>query len=152
MVLLNPIPLNIIQKINAIQECLGITDYSIYLYKVDYTDRIIGVLDKIRNLTSQYEKIDKIMIVLWQNEYDSNPNQLFITVNFRQIKSVNTRYQEILQIAQLDKHNYEFFTPVSSNRYVYNLNTHLLREYEIEPGKIYFLGAKPNTEMVYYKD
>ena len=61
MVLLNPIPLNIIQKINAIQECLGITDYSIYLYKVDYTDRIIGVLDKIRNLTSQYEKIDKIM-------------------------------------------------------------------------------------------
>ncbi len=152
MVLLNPIPLNIIQKINIIQTCLGIKDYIVYLYKVDYTDRIIGIFDKNRNLNTQYEKIDKILIILWQNEYDANPNQLFVTVNFRQVKTVNTRYQEILQISQLDKDNYEFFTPASSNRYVYNLNTHLFKEYEIMPGKMYYLSSKPNTEIVYYKD
>ena len=119
---------------------------------MDYSDRIIGIFDKNRNSATQYEKIEKMLIVLWQNEYDANPNQLFVTVNFRQVKSVNTRYQEILQIAQLDKHNYEFFTPVSSNRYVYNLNTHLFKEYEIMPSKMYYLSSKPNTEIVYYKD
>ena len=152
MVLLNPIPLNIIQKINVIRTCLGIKDYIISVYKVDYSDRIIGIFDKNRNSATQYEKIEKMLIVLWQNEYDANPNQLFVTVNFRQVKSVNTRYQEILQIAQLDKDNYEFFTPVSSNRYVYNLNTHLFKEYEIMPSKMYYLSSKPNTEIVYYKD
>jgi hypothetical protein len=59
MVLLNPIPLNIIQKINVIRTCLGIRDYIIYLYKVDYTDRIIGIFDKNRNSVTQYEKIEK---------------------------------------------------------------------------------------------
>jgi hypothetical protein len=153
MVLLNPIPLNIIQKINIIQTCLGITDYNIYLYKVDSTDKIIGFFDKNRILErDKFEKIDKILIVLWQNEYDPNPSQKLVTVNFRQLKTVITPYQEILQIAQLDKHNYEIYTPLSSNRYVYSLNTHLFKEYEIIPGKLYCLSAKSNSEMVYYKD
>ena len=59
---------------------------------------------------------------------------------------------EILQLGQLDNHNFELFTPTSSNRYVYNLNTHLFKEYEILSGKTYLMSTKSNTEIVYYKN
>jgi hypothetical protein len=145
MVLLNPIPLNIINKINIIQASLGLQKYIIHLHKVNFTERIIGFLQKC-----DQEKDNTLFIVLWQNELDETPNQQLVTVDFRHVKYA--RSLEILQVRQLDKHNFVIFEPTSTNRYVYNLNTFLFKEYDIIPGQLYYLCANFNTEMVYYID
>jgi hypothetical protein len=160
MVLLNPIPVNIINKINIIQASLGLQKYIIYLYKVDFTERIIGFLQKDGNKDKEQdkeqdrdrdkEKDNILFIVLWQNESDLAPYQQLVTVHFRHVKYA--RSLEILQVRQLDKHNFVLFEPTSTNRYVYNLNTFLFKEYEIIPGQLYYLCANSNTEMVYYID
>lgn len=150
MVLLNPIPVNIINKINIIQASLGLQKYIIYLHKVDFTERIIGFLQKDKDKDKDKEKDNTLFIVLWQNELDVTPYQQLVTVHFRHVKYV--RILEILQVRQLDKHNFVLFEPTSTNRYVYNLNTFLFKEYEIIPGQLYYLCANSNTEMVYYID
>lgn len=144
MVLLNPIPVNIINKINIIQASLGLQKYIIHLHKVDFTERIIGFLQKDK------DKDNTLFIVLWQNELDMTPNQQLVTVHFTHVKYA--RSLEILQVRQLDKHNFVLFEPTSTNRYVYNLNTFLFKEYEIIPGQLYYLCANSKTEMVYYND
>ena len=148
MVLLNPIPVNIINKINIIQASLGLQKYIIHLYKVDFTDRIIGFLQKDKD--KDKDKDNTLFIVLWQNELDMTPNQQLVTVHFTHVKYA--RSLEILQVRQLDKHNFVLFEPTSTNRYVYNLNTFLFKEYEIIPGQLYYLCANSKTEMVYYND
>jgi hypothetical protein len=162
MVLLNPIPVNIINKINIIQASLGLQKYIIHLYKVDFTERIIGFLqkdgnkdkeqdrDRDRDKDKDKDKDNTLFIVLWQNELDMTPNQQLVTVHFTHVKYA--RSLEILQVRQLDKHNFVLFEPTSTNRYVYNLNTFLFKEYEIIPGQLYYLCANSNTEMVYYID
>ena len=148
MVLLNPIPVNIINKINIIQASLGLQKYIIHLYKVDFTERIIGFLQKDKD--KDKDKDNTLFIVLWQNELDMTPNQQLVTVHFTHVKYA--RSLEILQVRQLDKHNFVLFEPTSTNRYVYNLNTFLFKEYEIIPGQLYYLCANSKTEMVYYND
>jgi hypothetical protein len=165
MVLLNPpIPLNIINKINIIQASLGLQKYIIHLHKVDFTERIIGFLqkdgnkdkeqdkeqDKERDKEKDRDKDNTLFIVLWKNELDATPYQQLVTLHFRHVKYA--RSLEILQVRQLDKHNFVLFEPTSTNRYVYNLNTFLFKEYEIIPGQLYYLCANSNTEMVYYND
>jgi hypothetical protein len=162
MVLLNPIPVNIINKINIIQASLGLQKYIIHLHKVNFTERIIAFLQKDGNKDKDGDKEkekekDKdgnkentLIIVLWQNDLDATPYQQLVTVHFRHVKYA--RSLEILQIRQLDKHNFVLFEPTSINRYVYNLNTFLFKEYEIIPGQLYYLCANSKTEMVYYND
>ena len=145
MVLLSPIPLNIINKLNIIQTSLGLQNYSIHLYKADFTDKIIGFFEQDKR-----DKIDKIFIILWNNELHANPYQHMVNVNFNHCKY--GRSLETLQIQQLDTHNFVISTPTSINRYVYNLNTFLFKEYEIFPGKIYHMSPNSKTEMVYYND
>lgn len=148
MVLLNPVPLNIINAVNMIRTKYDIQNYIIHLYKVNFTDRIIGFFEKDKNDSN--EKIHNVLIVLWQNECDLNPFQKLVNINFYYCKT--SIVMEILQLGQLDNHNFELFTPTSSNRYVYNLNTHLFKEYEILSGKTYLMSTKSNTEIVYYKN
>lgn len=151
MVLLNPVPLNIINAVNVIRLKYDIQDYIIHLYKVNFTDRIIGFFEKNKKDKNNFqEKIQNVLIVLWQNELDSNPSQKIVNINFYYLKT--SIVLEILQLTQIDKHNFELFSPTSANRYVYNLNTHLFKEYEILSGKRYFMSTKSNTEIIYYKD
>jgi len=154
MVLLNPVPLNILNMINIIREKYDIQNYIIHLYKVNFTDRVVGFFEKNRILEQDkpgiQEKIQKVLIVLWQNELDPNPFQKLVTINFYYLKM--SIVFEILQIIQIDKHNFELYSPTSANRYVYNLNTHLFKEYEILCGRLYHMSTKSNTEIVYYKD
>ncbi len=153
MVLLKPIPVNIINKLNTIQESLGLQKYIIHLHKVNFTKRIIGFLQKYnkdKDKDGDKDKDNTLFIVLWQNELDLEPYQQSVTVHFRHVKYV--RSLEILQVRQLDKDNFVLFEPTSTNRYVYNLNTFLLKEYDIIPGQLYYLCANSNTEMVYYID
>ena len=154
MVLLNPVPLNILNMINIIREKYDIQNYIIHLYKVNFTDRVVGFFEKNRILEQDkpgiQEKIQKVLIVLWQNELDPNPFQKLVTINFYYLKM--SIVFEILQIIQIDKHNFELYSPTSANRYVYNLNTHLFKEYEILCGRLYYMISKSNTEITYYKD
>ena len=154
MVLLNPVSLNILNMINIIREKYDIQNYIIHLYKVNFTDRVVGFFEKNRILEQDkpgiQEKIQKVLIVLWQNELDPNPFQKLVTINFYYLKM--SIVFEILQIIQIDKHNFELYSPTSANRYVYNLNTHLFKEYEILCGRLYHMSTKSNTEIVYYKD
>jgi hypothetical protein len=121
---------------------------------VNFTDRIVGFFEKNRILEKDnpdiQEKIQKVLIVLWQNELDPNPFQKLVTINFYYLKT--SIVLEILQIIQINKHNFELYSPTSANRYVYNLNTHLFKEYEILCGRLYHMSSKSNTEIVYYKD
>ena len=47
--LLNPVPLNIINAVNMIRTKYDIQNYIIHLYKVNFTDRIIGFFEKDKN-------------------------------------------------------------------------------------------------------
>ena len=148
MVILNPVPFNIINTVNIIKAKYCLQNYITHLYKVNFTNRIIGFFEKDKNDTQ--EKIQMVLIVLWQSELDPNPFQKLVNINFYYLKT--SIVLEILQITQIDKHNFELYTPTSANRYVYNLNTHLFKEYEILCGKLYYMSANSKTEMVYYKD
>lgn len=154
MVILSPIPLNIINKLNIIQTNLGLQNYNIHLYKVDFTDKIIGFFEQNingdKNGDKNKDKQNKIFIILWNNELHANPYQQMVNINFNHCKY--GRSLETLQIQQLDTNNFVISTPTSINRYVYNLNTFLFKEYEILPGKIYHMSPNSKTEMVYYKD
>lgn len=151
MVLLNSVPLNILNMVNVIKVKYDIQHYNIHFYKVDFTDRIIGFFEKDKkDKNNIQEKIQNVLIVLWQSELDANPFQKLVNINFYYLKF--SIVMEILKITQLDKHNFELFSPTSANRYVFNLNTHLFKEYEILCGRLYYMSTKSNTEIVYYKD
>ena len=83
MVLLNPVPLNILNAVNVIRLKYDIQNYIIHLYKVNFTDRIIGFFEKNKKDKNDFqEKIQNVLIVLWQNELDSNPSQKIVNINF----------------------------------------------------------------------
>lgn len=144
MVLLEPIPLNIINNINVLKSNFGLTKYKHTVYKVNFSDRIIGFLEK-----ENPEKTNPVLIILWQNMYDPNPHHQINFIKFYHVKTVQAI--EAIIIEQLDLNNFEIRSPSSINRYVYNLNTHLFKQYEIMPGRIYEMGVNTKTEMIYYK-
>jgi hypothetical protein len=144
MVLLNPIPLIVIDSIDRLKKSLGLYLYKYTVYKVNYSEKIICFIEK-----NPPEKNSLIVTMLWKNEYDVNPYHQINIVNFVHLKNIIN--MEILIIEQYDANNFEIRTPSSINRYVYNLNTHLFKQYEIIPGKIYEIGINEKTEMVYYK-
>jgi hypothetical protein len=144
MVLLNSIPLIVIDSIDRLKKSLGLYLYKYTVYKVNYSEKIICFIEK-----NQPEKNSLIVTMLWKNEYDVNPYHQINIVNFVHLKNIINI--EILIIEQYNANNFEIRTPSSINRYVYNLNTHLFKQYEIIPGKIYKIGINEKTEMVYYK-
>jgi hypothetical protein len=153
MVLLKPAPINIINKIELSKKTYfshltlsmtgegAINNCYIYLYKVNKTEKIICFLN-LKNV---------LLILLWKNEYDTTPHEQLVELNF------NKRYEQsfttiinILIIQQLDQYNFMIKKPLSSNRYVYSLNTFLFKEYDILTGRVYDLEANEKTELVYY--
>ena len=61
MVLLNPVPLNILNMVNIIRSKYDIQNYIIHLYKVDFTDRIIGFFEKNKkDKNDAHEKIQNV--------------------------------------------------------------------------------------------
>jgi len=144
MVLLNPIPLIVIDSIDRLKKSLGLYLYKYTVYKVNYSEKIICFIEK-----NSPEKNSLIVTMLWKNEYDVNPYHQINIVNFVHLKNIIN--MEILIIEQYDANNFEIRTPSSINRYIYNINTHLFKQYEIIPGRIYEIDINEKTEMVYYK-
>ena len=144
MVLLNPIPLIVIDSIDRLKKSMGLYLYKYTVYKVNYSEKIICFIEK-----NPPEKNSLIVTMLWKNEYDVNPYHQINIVNFIHLKNIIN--MEILIIEQYDANNFEIRTPSSINRYIYNINTHLFKQYEIIPGRIYEIGINEKTEMVYYK-
>jgi hypothetical protein len=144
MVLLNSIPLIVIDSIDRLKKSLGLYLYKHTVYKVNYSEKIICFIEK-----NSPEKNSLIVTMLWKNEYDVNPYHQINIVNFVHLKNIIN--MEILIIEQYDANNFEIRTPSSINRYIYNINTHLFKQYEIIPGRIYEIGINEKTEMVYYK-
>ena len=144
MVLLNPIPLIVIDSIDRLKKSMGLYLYKYTVYKVNYSEKIICFIEK-----NPPEKNSLIVTMLWKNEYDVNPYHQINIVNFVHLKNIIN--MEILIIEQYDANNFEIRTPSSINRYIYNINTHLFKQYEIIPGRIYEIGINEKTEMVYYK-
>jgi hypothetical protein len=147
MVLLNPIPLNITNNINKLQTNFGLKNYKTHVYKVNFTEKILCIFEK--DNSSENNKKTLIFTLLWNNECDTNPHHQINFVNFHHVKY--TQSLEILQIEQVDTNNFEIKTPTSINRYIYNVNTHLFKQYVIYPGKLYEMGVNSKTEIVYYK-
>ena len=145
MVLLNTIPFNITNKINILQTNFGLKKYKTHVYKVNFTEKILCFFEK----EDSSEEKNLVFTLLWNNECDPNPHHQINVVNFYHVKY--TQSLETLQIEQLDANNFEIKTPTSINRYIYNVNTHLFKQYEIHPGKLYEIGVNSETEMVYYK-
>ena len=145
MVLLNTIQLNITNSIDKLLTNFGLKNYKTHIYKVNFTEKILCFFEK----DDSSEKKCLVFTLLWNNECDPNPHHQINVVNFYHVKY--TRSLEILQIEQLDANNFEIKTPSSINRYIYNVNTHLFKQYEIYPGKLYQMSANSKTEMVYYK-
>lgn len=144
MVLLNSIPLIVIDSIDRLKKNLGLYLYKHTVYKVNYSEKIICFIEK-----NSPEKNSLIVTMLWKNEYDVNPYHQINIVNFVHLKNIIN--MEILIIEQYDANNFEIRTPSSINRYIYNINTHLFKQYEIISGRIYEIGINEKTEMVYYK-
>ena len=147
MVLLNPIPFNITNNINKLQTNFGMKNYKPHVYKVNFTEKILCIFEK--DDSSENNKKTLIFTLLWNNECDTNPHHQVNFVNFHHVKY--TQSLEILQIEQLDTNNFEIKTPTSINRYIYNVNTHLFKQYVIYPGKLYEMGVNSKTEIIYYK-
>ena len=147
MVLLNTIPFNITNNINILQTNFGLKKYKTHVYKVNFTERILCFFEKDELLDNNKKSL--VFTLLWNNECDPNPHHQINIVNFYHVKY--TQSLETLQIEQLDANNFEIKTPTSINRYIYNVNTHLFKQYEIYPGKLYEMGVNSKTEMVYYK-
>ena len=147
MVLLKPIPFNITNSINKLKTNLGLKNYKTHIYKVNFTEKILCFFEK--DDSSEKDKKCLVFTLLWNNECDLNPHHQINIVNFYHVKHASTL--EILQIEQLDANNFEIKTPSSINRYIYNVNTHLFKQYEIHPGKLYEMDVNSKTEIVYYK-
>jgi hypothetical protein len=77
MVLLNPIPLLIASKIMRVKLEFNIAyNAFIIIYKVDYSDKIVCFIEN-RHITG-------LIIIVWNNEHDINPNEHLVVLKFYQ--------------------------------------------------------------------
>ena len=146
MVLLNPVPFNISNKIINTKKTFNLPDDSfLYMYKVDYSEKIVSFMEN-RN-------INGLIITVWKNENYYNPWEQLVVIKLYHKPNVYLNSSELLlniQIQQLDKDNYEIKSALSTNIYIYNLNIFSLKEYEVKKGRIYCLKKQSNTELAYY--
>lgn len=147
MVVLNPIPGIIASKIIRIKQEFNIPIGAfIYIYKVDHTNKIVCFIEN-RHITG-------VIIIVWNNEIDVNPNEHLVVLKFYQkpggpiINSDETA--TLIQIRQLDIDNYEIKTAHSTNIYIYNLNIFTIREFLVIKGQLYRLKKHYTTELSYH--
>ena len=88
MVLLNPIPLIIIDSIDRLKKGYGLTLYKHTVYQVNYSDKIICFIEK-----QPPEKNSLIFTMLWKNEYDVNV-ELFKSFQ-KEMASIITKHNNI---------------------------------------------------------
>jgi len=147
MVILNPIPGNIASKIIRIKQEFNIPIGSfIYIYKVDYSDKIICFME--------HRHITGLIIIVWNNDQDINPNEHLVVLKFYQKPGgtiINSdEFASLIIIQQLDIDNYEIKTAHSTNVYIYNLNVHTIREFLVIKGQLYRLKKNYTTELSYH--
>ena len=94
MVILNPIPYNIASKIMRVKQEFNIPIGSfIYIYKVDYSDKIVCFIEN-RHITG-------IIIIVWNNEDDVKPNEHLVILKFYQNLNVYTIREFVVIKGQL---------------------------------------------------
>ena len=147
MVLLNPIPSNIASKIMRIKQEFNIPIGSfIYIYKVDHTNKIVCFME--------HQHITGLIIIVWNNERDLNPNEHLVVLKFYQKPGgpiINSdEFASLIQIQQLDIDNYEIKTSHSTNLYLYNLNVYTIKEFLVIKGQLYSLKKHYTTELSYH--
>lgn len=145
MVLLNPIPSNIANKIILTKMTYNLADDSfLLLYKVDHSDKIVCFMEN--------RTIVGLVIIVWKNEYDLFPREQLIVLKLYNKPGIYLNSNELavyIQIHQLDKDNYEILSAQSRNIYIFNLNLYTIREFEVIRGRTYLLKKKHNTELSY---
>lgn len=145
MVLLNPIPSIIANKIILTKITYNLTDDSFLLiYKVDYSDKIVCFMEN-RNITG-------LVIIVWKNEDDLFPREQLVVLKLYSKPGIYLNSKELatfIQIHQLDKHNYEILSAQSRNLYIFNLNLYTIKEFEVIRGRMYVLKKQHNTELSY---
>jgi hypothetical protein len=147
MVILNPIPGNIASKIIRVKQEFNIPIGSfIYIYKVDYSDKIVCFIEN-RNITG-------VIIIVWNNENDINPKEQLVVLKFYQKTGgsiINSdEFAALIIIQQLDIDNYEIKTAHSTNVYIYNLNVYTIIEFLVIKGQLYNMKKLYTTELSYH--
>ena len=147
MVLLNPIPSLIVSKIMRVKLEFNISyDAFIFIYKVDYSDKIICFIEN-RHITG-------LIIIVWNNADDIFPNEHLVVLKFYQKPggpiTTSDEFAALIIIRQLDKDNYEIKTAHSANVYIYNLNVYTIREYLVIKGRLYSMKKHYTTELSYH--
>ena len=145
MVLLNPIPSIIANKIILTKMTYNLADDSfLLLYKVDYSDKIVCFMEN-RTITG-------LVIIVWKNEDDLFPREQLVVLKLYNKPEIYLNSNELaiyIIIRQLDKDNFEILSAQSKNLYIFNLNLHTIKEFEVIRGKMYILKKKHNTELSY---
>ena len=147
MVILNPIPLLIASKIMRVKQEFNIPyDAFIFIYKVDYSDKIICFIEN--------RLITGLIIIVWNSDHDICPNEHLVVLKFYQKPGgsiINSdELATLIKIQQLDKDNYEIKTAHSANVYIYNLNVYTIREYLVIKVCLYKLKKHYTTELSYH--
>ena len=146
MVILNPIPINIASKIISVKQEFNIPIGAfIYIYKVDYSNKIVCFIEN-RHITG-------VIIIVWNNENDVKPNEHLVVLKFYQKlgQIINSdEFAAFIVIQQLDIDNYEIKTAHSTNVYLYNLNVYTIREFIVIKGQLYILKKHYTTELSYH--
>lgn len=145
MVLLNPIPSIIANKIILTKMTYNLADDSFLLiYKVDYSDKIVCFMEN-RNITG-------LVIIVWKNEDDLFPREQFVVLKLYNKPEIYLNSNELaiyIIIRQLDKDNFEILSAQSRNLYIFNLNLYTIKEFEVIRGRTYLLKKNNNTELSY---
>lgn len=146
MVILNPIPTPIAIKIINVKLGFSISyDAFIFIYKVDYSDKIVCFIEN-RHITG-------LIIIVWNNADDTCPNEHLVVLKFYHKLGAPLispdEFASLIIIQQLDTDNYEIKTANSTNVYIYNLNVYTIREHLVIKGKLYKLKKHYTTELSY---
>jgi len=147
MVLLNPIPSIIANKVIQTKIAYNLPEDSfLYMYKVDHSEKIISFIEN-RN-------INGLIIIVWRNEFDLVPKEQLVVIKLYHKIGTGTFLNPnelaiCLQIQQLDSENYEIKSVLSTNRYIYNLKTFSIKDFEVIRGRLYDLKKYANSELAY---
>jgi hypothetical protein len=147
MVLLRPVPYNIIKRIIQTKMSYNLPyDSFIYIFKVDNSEKIICFIEN--------QKINGLAILVWKYEEDKNPWEQLVVIKL--YNKPNSKYLSPLElpanilISQIDQYNFEIKGIISRNCYIYNLHVYTINEYEVIGGQLYCIKKNPvTTEMAY---
>jgi hypothetical protein len=148
MVILTPIPFNIANRIIQTKQGFNLPlDSFIYIYKVDYSTKIVCFIEN-RHITG-------LAILVWKHDRDPNPWEQLVTLNL--INNTGTKITsndlaKCIYIQQIDNYNFEIKGIISKNCYIYNLNVFTINEYKVIIAREYCIKQnKITTEIGYYE-